>query len=153
MSRSRHRRRHSAEAAGDLGFQIAPMIDVVFVVLVFFMSLTATVKIEAELNSKLPGTATTSTSVEFPDEQTIGIDVNGQVLLNDDPIDAPNDASLPKLTNALLRLKQNADAAKTTLLVTISSAPKTPYYRTIDVLNALAAAAIDNVTFSVDDAF
>ena len=141
------------ETPFDLGEVAQAAKIVVFVVLVFFMSLTATVKIEAELNSKLPGTAATSAAVEFPDEQTISIDVNGQVLLNDDPIDTPADASLPKLTNALLRLKQNADAAKTTLLVTISSAPKAPYYRTIDVLNALAAAAIDNVTFSVDDAF
>lgn len=154
MSRTRHRRRrHSADSSGDLGFQIAPMIDVVFVVLVFFMSLTATVKIEAELNSKLPGTATTSAAVEFPDEQTIGIEINGQVLLNDDPIDDAADAALPQLTNALLRLKQNADAANTTVLVTISSAPKAPYHRTIDVLNALAAAAIDNVTFTVDEEF
>ena len=29
----------------DVGFQIAPMIDVVFVILVFFMSLAAQIKI------------------------------------------------------------------------------------------------------------
>jgi len=153
MSRARKRRPHSADSNGDLGFQIAPMIDVVFVVLVFFMSLTATVKIEAELNSKLPGTATTSAAVEFPDEQTIGIEADGQVALNDDPIDGPGEAPLVRLTDTLLRLKQNADAAKTTVLVTISSAPQAPYFRTIDVLNALAAASINNVTFTVDDAF
>jgi biopolymer transport protein ExbD len=117
------------------------------------MSLTATVKLEAELNSKLPGTAVTSAAVEFPDEQVIGVDLNGQVLLNDDPFDAPNDANLPRLLDALLRLKQNADASKTTLLVTISSDPKAPYHRTIDVLNALAAAGIDNVTFTLADEF
>ena len=146
MSRHQRRRHHSPDAAGDLGFQIAPMIDVVFVVLVFFMSLTATVKIEAELNSKLPGTAASSAAVDFPDEQTISVDPSGQVLLNDDP-------DMPKLTDTLKRLKQNADAAKTTLLVTIASAPKAPYFRTIDVLNALAAAAIDNVTFTVEEEF
>ncbi|MFA6288460.1 MAG: biopolymer transporter ExbD [Opitutaceae bacterium] len=150
---SRHRRRHSSEASPDLGFQIAPMIDVVFVVLVFFMSLTAAIKVEAELNTKLPGNATTSASVDFPDEQTIAVEVNGQVLLNDAPFDAPNDPDLPSLTDTLKRLKQNAANAKTLLLVTISSDPKAPYFRTIDVLNALAAAAIDNVTFTVDDGF
>lgn len=150
---SHRRRRHSSEGSGDLGFQIAPMIDVVFVILVFFMSLTATVKIEAELNTKLPGSAASSAPVNFPDEQTIGIEINGQVLLNDDPVDAPSDALLPNLTNALLRLKQNADAAQTTLLVTITSAPKAPYHRTIDVLNALAAARVENVTFTVGEEF
>ncbi|MFA6288049.1 MAG: biopolymer transporter ExbD [Opitutaceae bacterium] len=152
MSRH-HRRRHSAEAGSDLGFQIAPMIDVVFVVLVFFMSLTAAIKVEAELNTKLPGSATTSAAVDFPDEQTIGIDAAGQVLLNDAPFDGPDDSELPSLTDTLKRLKENAVNARTTLLVTISSDPKAPYFRTIDVLNVLAAAAIDNVTFTVDDGF
>jgi len=137
----------------ELGFQIAPMIDVVFVVLVFFMSLTAAIKIEAELNTKLPGNATTSASVDFPDEQTIAIEASGQVLLNDAPFDTPGDSGLPALTNTLMRLKQNSDNAQTKLLVTIASDPKAPYYRTIDVLNALAAATIDNVTFTVDDGF
>ena len=151
---SRHRRkRHSTEAAGDLGFQIAPMIDVVFVILVFFMSLTATVKIEAELNTKLPGNATASAPVTFPDEQTITIETSGQVLLNDAPFDSPKDAMLPRLTATLQRLKANSDNAKNLLLVTISSEAKAPYYRTIDVLNALAAAEISNVTFTVDDGF
>ena len=68
-------------------------------------------------------------------------------------MDAPGDSALPALTNTLLRLKQNADNAKTKLLVTISSAPKAPYFRTIDVLNALAYAQIDNVTFTVDEGF
>ncbi len=150
---SRHRHRRQPEAVPDLGFQIAPMIDVVFVVLVFFMSLTAAIKVEAELNTKLPGNATTSASVDFPDEQTITIDAGGQVLLNDAPLDAPNDADMPTLTDTLKRLKQNSDNAKTKLLITISSDPKAPYFRTIDVLNALAAAEVDNVTFTVDDGF
>ncbi|HTJ78035.1 MAG TPA: biopolymer transporter ExbD [Rariglobus sp.] len=152
MSRHR-RRRHSPEGSPDLGFQIAPMIDVVFVVLVFFMSLCAAIKVEAELNTKLPGSASTSVAVDFPDEQTISIDSNGQVLLNDAPFDAPNDPAMPNLTDTLKRLKQNSDNAQTKLLITISSDPKAPYYRTIDVLNALADAAVDNVTFTVDDGF
>jgi biopolymer transport protein ExbD len=80
-----------------LGFQIAPMIDVVFVILVFFMSLTATVKIEAELNTKLPGSTPTSERVEFPDEQTITIEAGGQVLLNDAPLDGPTMRRCPRL--------------------------------------------------------
>ncbi len=150
---SRQRRRRTGESSADMGFQIAPMIDVVFVILVFFMSLTATIKIEAELNTRLPGGISTAAAVDFPDEQTIAIETDGQVLLNDAPFDAPNDPSLPTLFNTLLRLKENADNAQTKLLITISSAPQAPYHRTIDVLNALAAAGISNVTFTVDDSF
>jgi len=54
MSRSRHRRRHSSEAAGDLGFQIAPMIDVLLVLLIFFMSITTSEVIKIDQDIKLP---------------------------------------------------------------------------------------------------
>lgn len=150
MARSRKSRRSSDENS-DVGFQIAPMIDVVFVVLVFFMSLTSAIKLEHELNTKLPGTAVTSDTVEFPDEQVIGVNPDGQLLLNDDPIPVADGADLVQLLNSMTRIKANADAAKTRVLVTIASDPEAPYYRTIDVLNVLAAAAIDNVTFTVSD--
>ena len=41
----------------DVGFQIAPMIDVVFVILVFFMALAAQIRIEHSLQTTLPGVA------------------------------------------------------------------------------------------------
>ncbi|MFA6288042.1 MAG: biopolymer transporter ExbD [Opitutaceae bacterium] len=84
---SNHRKRRRPEAMPELGFQIAPMIDVVFVVLVFFMSLTAAIKIEAELNTRLPAGIPTTASVDFPDEQTIPIDPDSQVYLNDAAFD------------------------------------------------------------------
>jgi biopolymer transport protein ExbD len=48
-----------------------------------------------------------------------------------------------------MRLKQNADAAKAPAMVTIISDTPAKYSRTIDVLDALAVAKIDNVTFTV----
>ena len=56
---------------GNLGFQIAPMIDVVFVIMLFFMVMAGAVKVENELNTQLPGTAETSNSTDFVDEQII----------------------------------------------------------------------------------
>lgn len=150
MARTRTRRRNADDNA-DVGFQIAPMIDVVFVVLVFFMSLTASIKLEAELNTKLPGSIPTSESVEFPDEQVIAISVQGQLSLNDDPIPVDGGNDLRLLLNSMMRIKANADAAKTRVLVTIASEADAPYYRSIDVLNVLAAASVDNVTFTVQD--
>ncbi len=154
MRRRRHPRRQPTEEENpDLGFQIAPMIDVVFVVLVFFMSVSATLKIEQEINSRLPGSANTTAAVTFPDEQIIGVEAGGQVLLNDEPMDSPTDADLPHLLATLQRLRQNASAARTVLLVTVASDPLAPYSRTVDVLNALAAAKVDNVTFTLADGF
>ena len=136
---------------GNVGFQIAPMIDVVFVIMLFFMVMAGAVKVENELNTQLPGTAATSTSTDFVDEQIITIADTGEVSLNDEPFDTPQSKDLPQLRGTLMRLKQNADAAKTPAVVTIISDEQAKYSRTVDVLDALAMAKIDNVTFTVAD--
>lgn len=136
---------------GNLGFQIAPMIDVVFVIMLFFMVMAGAVKVERELNQRLPGTVESSKSVEFTDEVIINIAENGEVLLNDEPMDSLGRHEMPRLTAALMRLKQSSDAAKSPTLVTVLSEPEAKYSRTVDVLDALAAVGITNVTFTVAD--
>ena len=140
-----------AEDSVVLGFQIAPMIDVVFVIMLFFMVMASSVRVEKELNTKLPGTAETSTATEFYDEQIVGIAENGEITLNDDPVDSPQSKDLPQFTNTMMRLKQSSDAAKSPVVLTIVSELNAPYQRTIDVLNACAAAKVDNVTFTVGE--
>src|SRR5215216_4617970 len=130
---------------GNLGFQIAPMIDVVFVIMLFFMVMAGAVKVENELNTQLPGTAESSTSTDFVDEQIVVISEAGEIMLNDEPFDSPQSKDLPQLTGTLMRLKQTSDAAKAPVAVTILSEEQAEYSRTVDVLNALAAAKIDNV--------
>src|ERR1051325_7806638 len=93
---------------GTFGFQIAPMIDVVFVIMLFFMVMAGAVRIENELNTQLPGTATTSNSTEFVDEQIITIADTGEVSLNDEQFDSAHCKELPQLKATLMRLKQNA---------------------------------------------
>ena len=136
---------------GNFGFQIAPMIDVVFVIMLFFMVMAGAVKIENELNTQLPGTAATSNSTDFVDEQIINISDIGEIALNDEQFDSAQSKDLPQLKATLMRLKQNADAAKTPAVVTIVSDENAKYSRTIDVLDALAVAKIDNVTFTVNE--
>ena len=145
------RLKQASSSDGNVGFQIAPMIDVVFVIMLFFMVMAGAVKVETELNTTLPGSAETSNSVDFVDEQIITIAENGEVALNDEPLDTPSSATMPQLTGTLSRLKQASDASKSLLTVTIASEPQAKYGRAIDVLNALAAAKIDNVTFTVNE--
>lgn len=136
---------------GNLGFQIAPMLDVIFVIMLFFMVMAGSVKVERELNTQLPGSAETSASTDFVDEQIITISDIGEVSLNDEPLDSPTSTDLPQLRGTLMRLKQNADAAKTPAVVTIISDPAAKYSRTVDVLDALAVAEIGTVTFTVSE--
>jgi len=136
---------------GSVGFQIAPMIDVVFVIMLFFMVMAGSVKVEKELNTKLPGVAITTAPTDFVDEQIIAISPQGDITLNDEPFDSVTSTDLPQLKATLMRLKQAGDAAKSPVLITIVSDPQAKYRRTINVLDALAVAGIGNVTFTVSE--
>ena len=139
------------EDDSTMGFQIAPMVDVVFVIMLFFMVMAGAVKVENELSTKLPGSAENSEPTEFNDETIISISDEGEVSLNDEPFDSAQSADLPQLRATLMRLKENADNAHQPAIVTIVSDAHAKYSRTIDVLNALAAAKISTVTFNVEE--
>ena len=133
-----------------LGFQIAPMIDVVFVIMLFFMVMAGTIKVENHLVSNLPGVVE-SDSVEFVDETIISVAEDGEVALNDEPMDNLTSKAMPFLKGSLKRLKQNSVASGNKMVVTIVSEPQAKYDRVIDVLNALTDNAITDVTFTVSD--
>jgi biopolymer transport protein ExbD len=140
-----HKRKESSEI--NLGFQIAPMIDVVFVIMLFFMVMAGAVQVENAHNTKLPGTVETNNPTDVPEEVAIRIDDDGQVYMNDDPVDGPEVKLLPELAKSLFQLQQSSEASKTELLVTIYANEQAKYARVVDVLDALTRAKIANVTF------
>jgi biopolymer transport protein ExbD len=141
-----HRKKASAEV--NLGFQIAPMIDVVFVIMLYFMVMAGAVQVENAHNTKLPGTVQLETSnTPLPDEIAIRIEDDGQVYLNDDALDAPEVKVLKELASNLDMLRQSSDASKSEVLVTIYANEQAKYERVVDVLDALTVARIKNVTF------
>ena len=64
-------------------------------------------------------------------------------------MDSPTDKKLPTLTVTLANLKRDADSRGGKVLVTLQTEEQAKYERVIDVLNALAKARIENVTFTV----
>ena len=143
--RKRNKRKQSSEV--NLGFQIAPMIDVVFVIMLYFMVMAGAVQVENAHNTKLPGTVETTTETSLPDEIAIRIEDDGQVYLNEDPLDSPEAKLLPELAGNLIQLKASSEASKSPVLVTIYANEQSKYERVIDVLDALTRASIENVTF------
>ena len=133
------------------GFQIAPMIDVVFVIMLFFMVMAGAVKVEHELKTTLPGNAETAKETDLPDEVTIGVSETGEITLNEDPVGAPGDKLLENLYNQMKQLGQAAVDSKTKLLITVQAEESARYERVINVLDCLAKANISNVTFAVSD--
>ena len=61
-----------------VGLQIAPLIDVVFLLLIYFMVSAQLKRPEADLGLSLPGSVAVTTQLVMPDEQIIVIDAAGE---------------------------------------------------------------------------
>jgi len=132
----------------SIEMQMGPMIDMVFLLLVFFMVTAKPIKPESDINMGLPGTVEQSEALDIPDEQRISILADGQVVLNDLALDTPESRELPSLTATLKRFKESCDANKVEPLVTLDPADTASHQRIVDVLNACAQAGINGVTFA-----
>ncbi|MBL9154897.1 MAG: biopolymer transporter ExbD [Verrucomicrobiales bacterium] len=141
--RKRRRRRTSL-----VEMQMGPMIDMVFLLLVFFMVSAKPVKPEMDIPLGLPGQVAQDEAVEIPDEARILIQPDGTVILNEQPLDQPDSRSLPELVAVLDRFKKAADASRTKALVTVAPHDTVPHQRLVDVLNACAEAGITGVTLA-----
>jgi biopolymer transport protein ExbD len=126
---------------GNLEFQIAPMVDVIFILILFFMCSAGATKVENELSLKLPGRLSQDQPLRMLDEQIIEIEESGQIVLNDLRMEAS------ALRSTLQRYKAISDDTKSATVITILTAKNTKYQRIIDVLNECAAAKIESVTF------
>ncbi len=129
---------------GDIGFQIAPMVDVVFVLMLFFMACAGAQVKEKELNISLPSGATSASSSQ---KTPIVIDISpeGQVSMNSQVFGGAADKSLTALKEWL---KSSMEQFGGEDPVIIRPASETRHERIIDVLNAAAAAGVKNLTFS-----
>jgi len=132
----------------QIELQIAPMIDVCFLLLFFYILTSKPVKPEADVSMTLPGTVAQEQSLDIPDEQRVGIEENGQIVLNDLPLDRPDSKDLPALLATLKRFKESSDANKNQALVTVDVNDRAVHQRVVDVLNACAQAGIQGVTFA-----
>ena len=131
--------------------QMTPMIDCVFLLLIFFMVSSTFYRQEADISFALPGVADQSEAVEMPDEQIVQITADGNIFLNDLQYDAPGSHELPELLKTLIRFRQTAEANKAPALITIAPDGGVKQQRVVDVLNACAAAKIQSVTFAVEE--
>ena len=126
---------------GEFGLQIAPMLDVMFVLLMFFMVMAGQQVKEAELGVSVPGSGQPSTTAKTP--VTIRVAPDGVVTFNDTPVDSREDREMPKLR---ARLKNLIEAVAEQSVI-IRPNDRAPYQRVVDVLNACGAERVKNLTF------
>ena len=130
---------------GDLGFQIAPMVDVVFVLMLFFMAMAGAQVKEKELGVKLPS------GVPPPDGRLldtivlVDISESGQVSVNNQPLATPEDRSLQRFRESVKGAIEQFGAEDTYL---VRPQPSSKHERIVEVLNALSAAGVKKLTFN-----
>ena len=129
---------------GDIGFQIAPMVDVVFVLMLFFMASAGVQVVEKELAMNLPsGVGKPSDVPTTP--IIVDITNDGQVTVNDQPYGSRDDKKLQGLRDFFSSaISQFGDKDP----VIVRPSPETTHERVMDVLNAAAASHVKNLTFS-----
>ena len=125
---------------------ITPMIDVVFLLLIYFMFLP--LQQEADIGIKLPSQTPPSDNIELPSEHIVEIFPNGLILLNGAPMDSSDDREMARLSTTLTRLRMSSDRLGTDTVVKIHADPDSPHKRSIDVLNACSKAEISKVSFA-----
>lgn len=130
---------------------MGPLIDIVFLLLVFFLVSAKPIKPESDVGLSLPGTVSQEEALVMPDEQRVVILPGGQVTLNESPVDASDARELPALVTVLKRLKELSEANRTDALVTLDAKDGVKHQRIVDVLNACATAGIRGVTFAADE--
>lgn len=136
--------RQEEEAAPS--FQIAPMVDVVFILMLFFMAAAAQQVHETELSMNLP-----SLGGNEPPPLTLEIQIsaNGLVAVGAEgavaPVDSPTSTDLPELISKIqYAVQHNGDKTP----VIINPDGDATHQRVVDVLNACVKASAKNVSFA-----
>ena len=130
--------------------QLAPMADIGFLLMCFFLISSRPPRYEADLSMTLPGSISDEVSVEIPEEIRIAILANGGVEVNEEIIGAPGDQALKSLVNLLVKFKESADLNQSKALVTVDPVNDSTHQRIVDVLNACGQAGIRGVTLADD---
>lgn len=129
------RRRHTTQHPG---FQIAPMIDVIFLLLCFFVASQIFSQWETEINIKLPTASTGEVPDRLPGEIIINILEDGTVVVNRQALDR----------SALVSLLDRIAGLFPGQPVLLRADGGTPYEHVIGILDMCRQADIWNISFA-----
>lgn len=128
------------------GLQIAPLLDILFVLLLFFMVMAASQKIEQGLKLQL----TTSGATYNHDKPNVPIflkiSAEQQIYFNENPVDTPASRTLPELKKRLSTIAKLYGIQHPVLILAEANIP---YQRLIDVLNACEQIQMQNISLNL----
>ncbi len=142
------RRRATPVEIVDPGLDMSSLIDVSFLLLIYFISTSTLQPKESDLGMVLPTSDSPSSQVQI-DQMSIQLNGQGMVVVNDDVLDTDiNSRSLPLLKDRLKDYKAAADLSDTNPVVILSADDSAKGQRFVDVLNTIAEVGIKSVTLA-----
>ena len=130
-----------------LELQIAPLIDVVFLLLIYFMVTAQLIRKEGDISFILPVNIQSEKAVSVPVEVLIRIEADGTVELEGMQF-SPIDSQLNDLVLQVQGLKHIAASQQSLFFVNILPHRNALHRRIIDVMDACHAAGVKSLTFS-----
>jgi len=124
------------------GFQIAPMVDVIFNLLCFFLVAQIFSQWETEIAVKLPTAQTSNIPQRLPGEVIVNVLKDGSVIVNKQVLD---DASLKAMLQRISSLFKSQP-------VLIRADKETAYQHIIKVLDLCRMSDIWNISFATSAA-
>ena len=148
---ARHRRAEALEE-DEPELNISSLIDICFLLLIYFLVTTTIKKKEQDLQLALPSSAPSDSQ---PDIQPmfIKVDRSGPIYVKSGPAQEVLDSNagvreVPMLNQRLEAYATAARSTKSQPLVQLYVEGDATHQRVVDVLNALARNQIDKVTFT-----
>lgn len=119
-----------------LEVQMAPLIDCVFLLLIFFLVTSVLKKVEFEVPLNLPSAARTVQAAPAPELIVIPVDALGQTFIDGTPVTNDQFGA---------RLRQAAEAGGDALRVRIDVDEAAPYAKVVRVLDEVHALGVKQV--------
>jgi biopolymer transport protein ExbD len=119
-------------------FQMAPMIDIVFLLLIFFIVTGQLSKSETELDVSVPTTAEGADPQRVQGEKIINVLADGRVIVDKTPL---SQEELFLMMQKLAELYKNQP-------IRLRADAKTEYQHVINVISTCTKAGIWNISFA-----
>lgn len=127
---------------------MSSLIDVAFLLLIYFLVSTSLERDEADMSLTLPGSTSVAPSKAVKvDQMNIRIDQNSIVFVNDSPVESPlSMRNMSGLNEALERYAVATKMSGSRGLVIIDCHDDAQEQRFIDVLNAVNGAGLKDIS-------
>jgi biopolymer transport protein ExbD len=131
MSRNRERIENAT-------INLTPMIDVVFLLVIFFMVGSKFSEAESRIKVNVPTVGEMRSMTRAPDERVVAIALDGSITLDDQPV------NLSQLTATLRAQQQNYPGLK----VAVRGEANGSLQQTVEVLHAVRSSGVDQIGIS-----